>query len=87
LDFDETPDFQKLISIMNNAIKRKGCDTTVALISNLLSLNELEKLGSIDKTRKQSLGSIYDICSFTGLSGERIAIAPGSPGCGMCNVA
>jgi serine/threonine protein kinase len=83
LGFEEMPDFPAISSLMNAAIGFVETGDAPPLVSELLSREDLERLGSFASSNTQSLGDLYELCSGGTFSSKR---GHDGPNAGCCNV-
>jgi serine/threonine protein kinase len=86
MDFEETPDYNHMAALMNEAIRATGCDLSKPLITELMSQEDLDRLCSFSSTRRLSISEMYGIWSAASrLSSRRFAPDVKSAGCcGVC---
>ncbi|OHT16458.1 Casein kinase I [Tritrichomonas foetus] len=60
LKYDETPDYQAIENILEKMVKETKTNINTPLVSQLLSENQIKKIMSFGKERKNSIGNMYE---------------------------
>jgi serine/threonine protein kinase len=84
LDFEEMPDFPAISALMNGAIGTATGGDAPSLVSQLLSSEDLVRLGSFASTQDHDLGDLYAFCSAGTASSRRGPEGHGANCCDVC---
>jgi serine/threonine protein kinase len=84
LEFDEMPDFPAISALMNAAIGAAAMTDAPPLVSELLSREDLDRLGSFASGKEGSLGDLYELCSGGTLSSKRSHDGVNAECCNVC---